>query len=222
MSKNQIFHTQTALANGLRELFRQLEERLSLSSPVKVFLAGGMAVHLYAASRVTTDVDADFGSRVFIPSDLIVSVTLEDATHESLYFDTNYNSSFALMHEDYLDDAIPLDLGVEHIKLHVLCPLGLVVSKISRFGDNDKEDIAELVRLGLTTADEIEQGAMSALTKYVGGPAMLQINIQDAVALARQVEVERVTTQRLNELPSLEKCAGAALTFRAARNCGHR
>jgi len=213
MPKNQIFHTHTALAEGLRELFKQLEERLSLRSPVKVFLAGGMAVHLYAASRVTTDVDAEFGSRIFIPSDLIVDVTLEDGTHESLYFDTNYSSSFALMHEDYLDDAIPLDLGVEQIKLHVLSPLDLAVSKIARFSDNDKEDIAELVRVGLTTADEIEQRATSALAGYVGGQGMLLLNLRDAVAIARQVEIERVATRRVVELTSLAKCAGAALTF---------
>jgi hypothetical protein len=138
MPGNQIFHTHTALANGLRELFKQLEERLSLRRPLKVFLAGGMAVHLYTANRVTTDVDAEFGSRVFIPNDLIVDVALEDGTHESVYFDTNYNSSFALLHEDYLDDAIPLDLG-----------------------------------------------------GYVGGRAMLLLNLRDAVALARQAEAER-------------------------------
>jgi hypothetical protein len=158
---------------------------------LKVFLAGGMAVHLYAASRVTTDVDAEFESRVFIPSDLIVDVTLEDGRRESLYFDTNYNASFALMHKDYLDDAIPLDLGVEQIRLHVLSPLDLAVSKIARFADNDKEDIAELVRLGLTSADEIEQRATVALTGYVGGQAMLRLNLRGAVALARQVEAER-------------------------------
>lgn len=201
MEKNPKFHTHTALANGLRELFKQLEERLSLRSPVNVFLAGGMAVHLYAASRVTTDVDAEFGSRVFIPSDLIVDVTLEDGTHESLYFDTNYNSTFALMHEDYLDDAISLDLGVEHINLHVLSPLDLAVSKIARFGDNDKEDIAELVRLGLTTADEIEQRATSALAGYVGGQAILQLNLRDAVALARHIEIERAAIQAQYEQP---------------------
>ena len=193
MLKNSMFHTNTPLARGLRELFKQLAERLSLRSPLKVFLAGGMAVHLYAASRVTTDVDAEFGSRVFIPSDLIVDVTLEDGRHESLYFDTNYNPSFSLMHEDYLDDAIPLDLGVEQIKLYVLCPLDLAVSKVARFADNDKEDIAELVRLGLTTANEIEQRATAALTGYVGGQAMLRLNLRDAVALARQVETERGT-----------------------------
>ena len=135
-------------------------------------------------------IDAEFHSRIFIPSDLIVDLTLEDGTRESLYFDTNYNSSFALMHEDYLDDAIFLDLGVEQIRLHVLSPLDLAVSKIARFADNDKEDIAQLVRLRLTTADKIEQRATSALGGYVGGLAMLRLSLRDAVALARQVEAE--------------------------------
>ena len=185
------FHMHTALAQGLKALLRQLEERLALQSPLKVFLAGGMAVHLYTASRVTTDVDAEFGSRVFLPSDLGVDVRLEDGTRELLYFDTNYNATFALMHEDYLDDAIALDMGVPQIRLYVLSPLDLAVSKIARFADNDKEDIAELVRLGLTTANEIEQRATQAMAGYVGGLPMLRLNLRDAVALARQAEAER-------------------------------
>lgn len=185
------FHMHTALAQGLKALLRQLEERLALQSPLKVFLAGGMAVHLYTASRVTTDVDAEFGSRVFLPGDLVVDVRLEDGTRELLYFDTNYNATFALMHEDYLDDAIALDMGVPQIRLYVLLPLDLAVSKIARFADNDKEDIAELVRLGLTTANEIEQRATQAMAGYVGGLPMLRLNLRDAVALARQAEAER-------------------------------
>ena len=185
------FHTHTALAQGLKELFGQLAARLGLQSPLKVFLAGGMAVHLYTASRVTTDVDAEFGSRIFLPSDLVVDVQLEDGTRESLYFDTNYNASFALMHEDYLADAIALDVGVPQISLYVLSPLDLAVSKIARWADNDKEDIADLVRLGLTTADEIEQRATQAIGRYVGGLPMLRLNLRDAVALARQVEAAR-------------------------------
>jgi len=193
MPTNQAFqfHTHTALANALRELFRQLEERLSLRNPMNVYLAGGMAVHLYTASRVTTDVDAEFGGRVHLPSDLMVEVTLEDGSQQVVYLDTNYNSTFALMHEDYLDDSIPVDLGVDQIRVHVLSPVDLAVSKIARFADNDKEDIAALVRLGLTTADEIEQRATSALAGFVGGQAMLRLNLRDAVALTRQVEAGR-------------------------------
>lgn len=195
MAANPVFHTRTALAEGLRELFKQLEERLSLSSPVNVYLAGGMAVHLYTASRVTTDVDAEFGARVFLPNDLMVEVTLEDGTQQVIYLDTNYNSTFALMHEDYLDDAIPVDLGTDQIRIHVLSPVDLAVSKIARFADNDKDDIAALVRLGLTSADEIERRATSALVGYVGGQATLKLNLRDAVALAREVESERLAAQ---------------------------
>ncbi len=47
------------------------------------------------------------------------------------------------------------------------------------------------VSLGLTTADEIEHRATSALGGYVDGLAMLRLNLRDAPALARQVEAQR-------------------------------
>lgn len=191
MTRNLIFHTRTALAEGLRELFLQLQQRLSLTSPLKVYLAGGMAVHLYTASRVTTDVDAEFGGRIYLPNDLMVEVTLENGMQQVVYLDTNYNASFALMHEDYLDDAVPVDLGVDHILVYVLAPVDLAVSKIARFSENDKEDIAALVRLGLTSSDEIEQRATAALIGYIGGQSMLQANLRDALNLARKVEQQR-------------------------------
>ena len=196
MPANLVFHTHTALAEGLRELFKQLELRLALRSPVNVYLAGGMAVHLYTANRVTTDVDAEFAGRVYLPNDLMVEVTLEDGTQQVVYLDTNYNSTFALMHEDYQDDSIPVDLGVERIRVHVLSPVDLAVSKVARFADNDKEDIAALVRLGLTTANEIEQRATSALAGYIGGQALLRLNLRDALALACEVEAERLAAPR--------------------------
>ncbi|HEX7642150.1 MAG TPA: DUF6036 family nucleotidyltransferase [Burkholderiaceae bacterium] len=184
MPANPLFHTDTALAEGLRKLLRQLEERLALENPLDIYLAGGMAVHLYTSNRVTTDVDAEFGSRIHLPNDLMVQITLEDGTPQVVYLDTNYNSTFALMHENYLEDAIPLDLGLDKIRVHVLSPVDLAVSKIARFTDNDKDDIAALVRLGLTTAEEIEQRATEASAKYVGAKSLLFLNLKDALALA--------------------------------------
>ncbi len=188
MGKPQTFHTRTALAEGLRELFKQLAERLGLTSPVNVYLAGGMAVHLYTANRVTTDVDAEFGGRIYLPNDLMVEVSLEDGTQQVVYLDTNYNSTFALMHKDYLDDSIPVDLGVEQFRVRVLSPVDLAVSKIARFAENDREDIAALVRRGLTNANEIEARANEALGGFIGGEAMLKLNLRDAVQLARDAE----------------------------------
>ncbi len=180
------FHTQTALARGLRMLFQRLEERLELNKPLSVYLAGCMAVHLYTAQRVTTYVDAEFGARLILPNDLMVQVQLEDGSEQVVYLDTNYNSTFALMHEDYLDAALPLDLGLSHIRLFVLSPVDLAVSKIARFAENDQEDIAALVRLGLTHACEIEERATSAMVGYIGSLAMLKLNLRDALALARR------------------------------------
>ena len=187
MSAPTTLYTQTALARALAELLKQLAARLNLSAPLSVYIAGGMAVHLYTATRVTTDVDAEFGSRVLLPNDLMVEAELEDGTTQLVYFDTNYNSSFALMHEDYIDDAVLVDFGLDRLCVYVLAPVDLAVSKIARFAEIDQEDILALVRLGLTSADEIEQRATSALSGYVGGQAMVRLNLADAIALARRV-----------------------------------
>lgn len=188
MADNVSFHTRTALAEGLRELFKQLEQRLSLRQPLTVYLAGGMAVHLYTASRVTTDVDAEFAGRVLLPQDVLVDVVLEDGTPQVIYLDTNYNPTFALMHEDYQEDSIPVDLGLDQIQVRVLSPVDLAVSKIARLADNDREDIRALVATGLTSADEIEERATSALGGYVGGIEMLRLNLRDTLEIAREEE----------------------------------
>ena len=70
-------------------------------------------------------------------------------------------------------------------------PVDLAVSKIARFASNDQEDIASLVRLGLTSAQAIHERATSAMAGYVGGLAMLKLNIRDAVALAKAAEAQR-------------------------------
>ena len=169
MAHNVVFHTGTALAQGLRELLKQLEERLSLTKPLTMYLAGGMAVHLYTSARVTTDVDAEYSARVHIPDDVMVTINLEDGTPQVIYLDKNYNSYFALMHEDYRDDSIPVELGLKHVVVRVLQPVDLAVSKIARLAENDREDIASLVRLGLTNANQIEQRASAAIAGFVGG-----------------------------------------------------
>lgn len=191
MEDSFTFQIWTALAQGLRELLEKLENRLALKEPLQIYLAGGMAVHLYTAKRVTADVDAEFAGRVMIPNDLAVEVTLEDGSSQLVYLDTNYNPTFALMHEDYQDDSQPVDLGLTHIRVNVLSPVDLAVSKIARLADNDREDIETLVRLGLTTADEIEVRANEAIAGYVGGMEMLRANLRDAIGIARSAEARR-------------------------------
>jgi hypothetical protein len=191
MLNTYYLYMSTPLAQGLKALLKLLVKKLALNNPIEVYLAGGMAVHLYVAQRITTDVDAEFTSRIAIPRDLIVQVQLEDGSLEEMYWDTNYNPDFALNHEDYLADAIRVEFGVEPIEFYVLSPLDLAVSKIARFSDNDREDIRSLVQAGLTSADLIEKRAQEALGGFVGNVGFLQLNLRDAVALAREAEQQQ-------------------------------
>ncbi len=185
------FQLASPIARGLQEFFRRLEDRLELDRALTVVLAGGMAVHLYTAKRVTTDIDAEFSARVVVPSDLLVDVTLPDGETESLYFDSNFSTTLALMHEDYVQDSLPVDFGLRHIRVRVLSPVDLAVSKIARLADPDKEDIRDLVLAGLTGAAEIEARAEQALKAYVGNTSSLRFNIRDALEIAREAARER-------------------------------
>lgn len=91
---------------------------------------------------------------------------------------------FALVHEHYQRDAVPVDLGVAHIDLRLLAPVDLAVSKIARFADVDREDIASLVAAGLTDAAAIAQRAREAAAAYIGNPADIRHKIALAVELA--------------------------------------
>jgi hypothetical protein len=176
------FVTNSDLVAGLQELLNQLEKRTELREPIKMFIAGGMATHLYTQDRVTTDVDAEFSKRILLPRDLVV----ETKAGNLLYLDPTYNSTFALMHERYLDDVIRTPLGTEHIEVYVLSPVDLIVSKIARYNGPDPQDIESLItRFGIT-AEEIEKRAEEALVGYVGNVDHLRMNLRDVLDKARK------------------------------------
>jgi hypothetical protein len=177
------FETDTELAKGLAELVKELQRRTDLREPITMLIAGGMATHLYTAARVTTDVDAEFSKRILLPNDLLV----ETKDGNMLYLDSSYNSSFALMHEDYQQDAVQVPIGTDLIDVYVLSPIDLIVSKIARLSGPDREDIAGLVsRFGIT-AEQIEDRAEEAIAGYVGNVDYLRMNLHQVAKLATQI-----------------------------------
>jgi hypothetical protein len=178
-------HLDTDLARGLAQLFHELEQKLDLQKQVNAYLAGGMAMHLYTGRRFTTDVDAEFDARLLLPADLSVMTKLDDGSDQMLYLDTNYNPTFALMHEDHQVDAQAIDIGTSMLRLHVLSPVDLAVSKLSRFAANDQEDIAILVGAGLTDGESISLRAREALSGYVGNTATLLGHLEAALRLVK-------------------------------------
>lgn len=140
--------------------------------PVKMFLVGGMALHFHCGSRYTEDVDASFSVRLLLPAkELKIQYQRQDGRDAILYFDANYNDTFALMHPDYRDNAVEwtgIGNGNRLIHLYVLTPLDLAVSKISRCSPQDRDDIKLLAQRKYFTSDELRQHAVEALDYYVG------------------------------------------------------
>ena len=152
--------------------------------PVTVCVAGGAAMHFYTGARYSNDIDATILARVMLdPQDLQVAYRGEDGHARLLYFDTQYNDSFALLHVDAYHDALPIGVdGVDPRWLDVtlLTPLDLAVSKLSRYSAQDQEDIRGLARAGLIDAPGVQARAEAALPDYVGNLD----RIRNSIALA--------------------------------------
>lgn len=125
--------------------------------PVSMYVAGGAALHFYTGERVSRDIDASFSHRLALPENLETAFRDADGSARLLYFDRQDNDTLALMHEDALDDSKPLKLnGVDPkvLDVRLLSPLDLAVTKIGRFSEQDRDDIAALARHGLLRYDK--------------------------------------------------------------------
>jgi len=153
-------------------------------SPVVISVAGGAAMHFYTGERFSRDVDAKIFARVMLdPRELQIAYQGRDGRARLLYFDTQYNDSFALLHHDAYDDARPVGIaGVDPRRLEVrlLTPVDLAVSKLSRFSEQDQADIRSLARHGLITADAVRERAKAALPDYVGNLERVRKSVEIA------------------------------------------
>jgi hypothetical protein len=184
----QKLHVETPLAKAMFKLMQELEGRLGLTTEVDVYLAGGIAAHLYTCSRYTSDIDAEFSRSLPVPHDLVSEFESEDGQCQVLYFDTNYNSSFTLMHPDYQDDAQPVTAYNGYFKVFILAPVDLALSKVARLSPIDKQDIARLASAGFVSSRYLQQRADEALAGYIVNPSMLEYNIRDAVEVVKETE----------------------------------
>lgn len=154
--------------------------------PIRMYIAGGAALHLLTGARVTEDVDATFSKRVLINEDIEVSYRDADGRARLMYLDRNYNDTLGLLHEDAYDDAKPVNVqGIDKnlIEVRVLSPIDLAVSKLARFTDQDREDIQLLARRRLIDAKTLRARAEEALGGYVGDVSSVRTSIDVACRL---------------------------------------
>lgn len=159
-----------------------------------MYVAGGAALHFYTGERVSEDIDAVFSRRIALPDNLEVAYRDADGAARLLYFDRQYNDTLALMHEDAQQDSLALALtGIDARKLDVrlLSPLDLAVSKLSRFSEQDRDDIVTLARRKLIKAAVLRSRAKQALGGYVGSTDRIQGAIAQACRIVEDTERRR-------------------------------
>ena len=159
--------------------------------PIKMYVAGGAALHFYTGERVSRDVDAVFSRRVVLPEDLEIAYSDADGAARLLYFDRQYSDTLALVHEDAYDDSLALSLeGVDSriLDVRLLTPLDLAVSKLSRFSEQDRNDIVSLARHRRVRSAKLRQRANDALAGYVGSAERIRGSIDLACRLVEDCE----------------------------------
>jgi len=182
--------------------FREIVARISTALehlpetrlPIKMYVAGGAALHFYTGERVSRDIDAVFSQRIALPEDLDIAYRDADGAARLLYFDRQYNDTLSLMHESAHDDSIPLSLeginsGVLDVRL--LAPLDLAVSKLSRFSERDRSDISSLALHQDLGSAALRRRALEALTGYVGSIERVRGSIELACRIVEDVERRR-------------------------------
>jgi hypothetical protein len=166
--------------------------------PVKMYVAGGAAMHFYTGERTSKDIDAVFSHRIVLPEDLEVTYRDADGGARLLYFDRQYNDTFALMHEDARDDSVPLTLkGIdsEVLDVRLLSALDLAISKISRFSSQDRDDMLTLARHGLIRSAPLRKRAEEAAQAYVGNIETLRASIDLACRIVEDVEKQKTSSR---------------------------
>ena len=166
---------QAAYLNAFTEVVSRIQQTLKGSRPdafpIRMYVAGGAALHLLTGARVSEDVDAVFSRRMLFNEEIEVSYRDPDGRARLLYLDRNYNDSLSLLHEDAHKDSQPVAFpGIDKklIDVRVLSPIDLAVSKLSRFADQDREDVLLLARERLIDSASLRKRAEEALGGYVG------------------------------------------------------
>jgi hypothetical protein len=183
-----------AFATIMSRIERALGPKRPLA-PITVCISGGAAMHFYTGERYSNDIDAKIMARVMLdPGELQVAFRGEDGHARLLYFDTQYNDSFALLHHNAYGDALPISVeGVDprRLEIRLLTPVDLAVSKLSRFSEQDQDDIRTLARARLVDAAALRRRAEAALPDYVGNLDRIRNSIDLACRLVEAARSKR-------------------------------
>jgi hypothetical protein len=158
---------------------------------INCYIAGGSAVNFYTGNRGTGDLDFELDKRIELPRLELNFRKNDELLLPKLYIDVNYNPTLGLLYGDYKNDAVFLDVfnedsiidlnnaNIIKIRPYVFSPEDLIISKLSRWASNDRDDVKELIQLGLVNQDVLEEKIEDALIDYIGLDTFLRYNIKE-------------------------------------------
>jgi len=182
--KTKVYESLEKAINAMLESISGEIPNRHRKKPVNLHITGGIAIYFHTASRVSKDLDAILDRRVDIPKKLSFLWQGENGEIEELDYDHNYTSSLGIMHEDYEDRAIHQFTIDKKLNVFILSPVDLIISKLSRFGEQDQEDIKSIIKNDLVSKKELIELATDAIGVSVSGrPETLKINLGIALEM---------------------------------------
>ncbi len=158
----------------LLDFLEELDEELECA--ITVVAVGGTAMTLHNSKTSTIDVDFTIPTESFSEFhrvlDLIPHGFRVDTWNNGMVF------SQALP-DDYLKKSKPIRTKMKNMKLRALDPLDIIVTKIGRLNERDKEDIATCIKKSKITKAQIEKRSKQVI--YVGREENYEINLNHVI-----------------------------------------
>jgi hypothetical protein len=153
---------------------RKPTKRKPTNKPTNITAVGGTAMTLLDLKTSTIDIDFDFRNDKDRKG---FKKTLEGIPHG--FKIDSFVGGFIFSQQlpkDYFEKSIRIPHRFKNIRLYALHPLDIVLSKIGRLDERDREDIKSCIEEYKLKKSQIRKRAK--LVKYVGHEESYQINLQ--------------------------------------------
>jgi len=157
----------TKLLDFLGELDKELSRKIT------VVAAGGTAMTLLNAKPSTVDVDFTIPKDDYDEFGRVLKIIPHGFKVDSW---PNGMVFSQMLPEDYLEKSIPIRTKTRNVQLRALHPVDIVVTKIGRLNERDKQDIEACIRKFKLTRRQIIKRAKEV--QYVGRQENYEINLQ--------------------------------------------
>lgn len=150
---------------------------LSRFGPEKnsAYVCGGKAAMYHGMSyRFSLDLDVFFDVTIGFPE--IVGEYRTDQGKVAVRMDRNFNSFFIPLHADFEERAVPF-LETENMQFFILGVPDLIITKLARFSENDRQDVVALMEIEPIAPERLRMLTEEALQYYVGNPERVRYHL---------------------------------------------